>query len=80
MTSFRITTAPYNPNSRLDWRLIVNGFIDEMLYERKAIDTSLPFAELKQQSLINERARGLDKSPYFSDLIRVGMPVTALIH
>jgi len=74
MTSFRINTAPYNPDARLDWRLIVNGFIDEMLYERRAIDTSLPFAELKKRSLINERAKGLDKSPGFSHLIRVGLP------
>lgn len=74
MTSFRINAAPYNPDARLDWRLIVNGFIDEMLYERKALDTRLPFAELKKRSLVNERAQGLDKSPDFSQLIRVGLP------
>jgi hypothetical protein len=74
MTSFRINKAPYNPDARLDWRLIVNGFIDEMLYERKAIDTRLTFPELKKLSLINERAKGLDKSPDFSPLIRVGLP------
>lgn len=73
-TSFRITTAPYNPDARLDWRLIANGYIDEMLYERKALDTSMPFPELKKRSLINERAKGLDKSPDFSRLIRVGLP------
>lgn len=74
MTSFHINTAPYNPDARLDWRLIVNGFMDEMLYERKAIDTSLPFPELKKRSLINGRVKGLDKSPDFSQLIRVGLP------
>lgn len=74
MTSFRINSAPYNPDARLDWRLIANGFIDEMLYERKAIDTTLPFPELKKRSLINERAQGVDKSPDFSDLIRMGLP------
>ena len=31
LTSSRINTAPYNPDVRLDWRLIVNGFIDEPL-------------------------------------------------
>jgi len=74
MTSIRILKAPYNPDSRLDWRLIVNGFIDEMLYERKALDTSLPFPELKKRSLINEQAKGMDKSPDFSQLIRRGLP------
>ncbi len=73
-TSFRITAAPYNPDARLDWRLIANGFIDEMLYERGAIDTSLPFPELKGRSLINARAKNVDKSPDFSRLIRTGLP------
>jgi hypothetical protein len=80
MTSSRISSAPYNPDSRLDWRLVVNGFIDEMLYERAAIDTSLPFPELKKRSLINVRAQGLDKSPDFSRLIRVGLPGVELHH
>jgi hypothetical protein len=74
MTNIRILKAPYNPDSRLDWRLIVNGFIDEMLYEMKAVDTSLPFPELKKRSLINERAKWMDKSPDFSQLIRRGLP------
>jgi hypothetical protein len=74
MNSIRIHTAPYNPDARLDWRLVVNGYIDEMLYERKAIDTSLPFPELKKRSRINERAKGLDKSPDFSQQIRAGLP------
>lgn len=73
-TSIRSNKAPYNPDSRLDWRIIVNGFLDEMLYERGAIDTSLPFPELKKRSLINELAKKVDKSPNFSELIRVGLP------
>ncbi len=37
-----------------------------MLYERHAIVTSgLPFAELKQRSLINKRARAADQDPDF---------------
>ena len=44
------------------------------IYEKKLIDTSLPFSELKKQSLINERAKGLDKSPAFSQKIRAGLP------
>jgi len=73
-TSIRGHIAPFTPAARFDWRIIVNGYIDELLYDRKAIDTSLPFAELKKRSLINERAKGLDKSPDFSHLIRVGLP------
>ncbi len=73
-TSIRKHTMPYNPKARFDWRLIVNGYIDEMLYERKLITTSLPFAELKKRSYINPRAQSADKSPDFSKLIRVGLP------
>lgn len=74
MNSIRINRAPYNPDARLDWRLVVNGYLDEMLYERKAVAATLPFPELKKRSLINERAKGVDKSPEFSQLIRVGLP------
>ena len=73
-TSIRQHTMPYNPNARLDWRLIVNGYIDEMLYERRTIDTCLPFAELKKRSYINPKAQAADKDPAFSQLIRVGLP------
>jgi len=73
-TSIRKHTMPYNPNAKLDWRLIVNGYIDEMLYDRKVLDTSRPFAELKKLSYINTRAKAADKDPAFSQLIRVGLP------
>ncbi|MBN2437809.1 MAG: DUF4105 domain-containing protein [Deltaproteobacteria bacterium] len=73
-TSIRGHTAPYNPDARFDWRIIISGLIDEMLYERKIVDTKLLFPELKERSLINERAKGLDKSPDFSRLIRAGLP------
>jgi len=73
-TSIRQHTMPYSPNARLDWRLVVNGYIDEMLYERKFIDTSLPFSELKKRSYINPRAQAADKAPDFSKLIREGIP------
>jgi len=73
-TSIRGHTAPYNPDARLDWRMIVNGHLDEMLYERNVVDTRLPFAELKKASRINSKAKGMDKSPDFSRVIRVGLP------
>jgi hypothetical protein len=73
-TSIRKHTMPYNPKARLDWRLIVNGYIDEMLYESGILNRSLPFAELKKWSYINPRAQAADKDPSFSQLIRVGLP------
>ena len=73
-TSIRQHTMPYNPRARLDWRLIVNGYIDEMLYERGTLNRSLPFAELKKRSYINPQAQAADKDPAFSQRIRVGLP------
>lgn len=57
-----------------DWRMLVNGFGDELLYERKGIDTSLPFAELKKISRVNDRAKAADKDVDFSEKIRAGLP------
>jgi len=57
-----------------DWQLLVNGTIDEHAYELGALDRSLPFAELKRISHINDRARAADHDPAFSDRIRDGLP------
>ena len=58
-----------------DWRMLLNGKGDELLYERHAIVTGgLAFAELKQRSLINDRARAADGDPDFSRVIREGLP------
>ena len=58
-----------------DWRLLVNGKGDELMYERKTIETGgLPFAELKQRALINSAARAANDSPDFSARIRESRP------
>jgi Domain of unknown function (DUF4105) len=61
--------------TRWDWRILLNGKADELLYQDHAIATGgLPFAELKQRSLIDERARAADQNPDFSRIIREGLP------
>jgi hypothetical protein len=65
-----------------DWRLLLNGKCDELMFERHTIVTAgLPFAELKARSLINTRAKAADTAPNFSELIRAGLapfePMTA---
>ena len=57
-----------------DWRMLVNGYGDELLYERGVIFANLPLAELKQRAHINARAREADKAADFSRLIRQGVP------
>jgi hypothetical protein len=73
-TSIR-TQRSVNERAPWDWRMLINGKADELLYERHAIATgSLPFAELKRRSLINKRANTADQDPDFSRLIRKDLP------
>jgi hypothetical protein len=55
---------------RLDWRLLINGHLDQLLYERGQINTDMPFAELRSRSNITESAKAADDSPDFSVRIR----------
>jgi hypothetical protein len=58
---------------RLDWRILLNGKMDEMLYEHNRLVTDgLPFTALKEQAHINTAARAAGTSPDFSRLIREG--------
>lgn len=73
-TNIRGHTKPYARNARFDWRILVNGRVDEMAYERKTLNQSLPFAELKARSLVNPQAREADQDPAFSARIRKSLP------
>jgi hypothetical protein len=61
---------------RLDWRLLANGHIDQLLYERGQIDRDLPFADLRARSNITQIAKAAGDSPDFSARIRQGLPET----
>jgi Domain of unknown function (DUF4105) len=58
----------------LDWRMLLSGHFPELIYEYGALDQSLPFAELRRRSLINERARAADGADDFSRRIREHLP------
>ncbi len=58
-----------------DWRMLLNGRMDELLSELGVISTDgLPFPELKERALVNPAGRAADQSPDFSKLIREGRP------
>lgn len=63
--------APGNP---FDWRILVNGKLDEVGYERGVFDNSMPFEEARRRSNITERAKAADADPDFSQRIREGLP------
>jgi len=54
-----------------DWRLLLNGKADELIYERHLIATGgLSFADLKRRSLVNSAANAANADPDFSVRIR----------
>ena len=57
-----------------DWRILLNGYADQMAYDRGMLAGDLPFSELKLRAHINDAARLGDQSPDFSRLIRAGRP------
>jgi len=73
-SNIRGHTKPYAPHSPWSWKLVVNGYVDELAYANGALLQSLPFAELKKLSFVNERGKLADKDPEFSKRIREGLP------
>lgn len=71
-----IRTNVENAGGRVpwSWKLLLTGYVDEMLYERGRVRGSLPFPRLQEASLIDERAKAADQDPEFSRRIREGLP------
>ena len=65
------TTFYWLPNSRfrLDWRVIVNGQLDQAFYEDGRLDRTLPFEELKRLAYLNDIANNAPEAG-FGDHIR----------
>lgn len=73
-TTIRTHTRHVGAARPWDWRILLNGYADELLYEQGIVDTSLPFAELRARARIDERARAADDDAAFSRRIRDGLP------
>jgi hypothetical protein len=50
----------------MSWKLLANGYLDTLLYERKVIDTTLPFEQMKAISHITEKASLVEIDQDFS--------------
>jgi Domain of unknown function (DUF4105) len=68
--------------TRFDWRILLNGKMDEMMYEHGGLVTGgLPLPALKEQAHINAAARESDNARDFSKVVRkgrVGFPASPL--
>jgi hypothetical protein len=73
-SNLRDRTAPYARDRRWSWKFVVNGYIDGLVYERGALDRSLPFEELKRRSHVNAKAQAAGDDPAFSRILREGLP------
>jgi hypothetical protein len=65
------------PDNPFDWRLLANGYLDHLAYERGLVDRSLSFDELRRRSYVTERAKACPSSAEFSRCIREGLPARA---
>jgi hypothetical protein len=73
-TGIRLHSKAIGTAKPWDWRLLLNGHMDERAYDLGALDTTLPFAELKRRSRINDRGRAAGDAADFSRRIREGLP------
>jgi hypothetical protein len=73
-TSIRTHVKHIGAAQPLDWRLYVNGYGDQMLYERGRIDNSRPFAEVRARAAISARGKAAGEDPAYSARIREPAP------
>jgi hypothetical protein len=70
--SSQIQTARTAPR---DWRLLLNGKLDEMLYDKNLFAAKgVPLEVLKERGHVNDRALQAHDDPAFSQKIRTGIP------
>lgn len=60
---------------RYNWKILLSGYTPQYAYELGALDTRIPFDELKRRSYINPRAHAIGDDPDFSRKIREGLPL-----
>jgi hypothetical protein len=65
--------APYT-QAAWSWKILLPGYVAEVIHERGNLDQTHPFETLKRMSLINERAQSADRAADFSARIRAGLP------
>lgn len=66
--------APASILQYLDYRIVLAGYGDRLLYAKRSLDPSIPFDDLRTRSLINPRATASPIDEGFSDRIRQGLP------
>jgi len=73
-TGIRLHVQNVQAGQPWDWRILVNGYLDQLLYERGTVDTKLPFEQLRERSAISQRGIAADDAEDYSTRIRQGLP------
>ncbi|MGZ8144017.1 MAG: lipoprotein N-acyltransferase Lnb domain-containing protein [Methylosarcina sp.] len=71
-TSIWLNTRINPKHLPFSWKILLSGYLPEYLYESGRLDSRVPFSELQKQAHINGRALAADRSPGFSEFIRMG--------
>ncbi len=64
----------FGGKAKYSWKIILSGYTPLYAYENGAIDTSLPFSELRSKCYVNNIANQTGDTPDFSRRIRQGLP------
>jgi hypothetical protein len=70
-TTIRNHVQHVSPGNPFNWRILVNGTLDELGYMRGSINNDLPFEEVRARADITERAKAAGTSADFSTRIRL---------
>ena len=69
----------FSERMHYNWKILLSGYTPLYAYELGALDTSIPFVELKKLSHINPKAHVLGNDLEFSRKIREGLPNTGFL-
>lgn len=64
----------FSDRIRYNWKILLSGYTPLYAYGLGALDTRLPFTELRKASYINPKAHVIGNDPEFSKKIRDGLP------
>lgn len=73
-TTIRLHAVDSGLENPMDWRILANGSVDELLYERGRLNRNMPFEELKLRSDVTRAAHDAFGSADFSARIRADFP------
>jgi hypothetical protein len=74
-TTIRTNLQHMGVSMPFDWRFLLNGYLNELLYENNVIDTSRPLDVVKASSQIGAHAKAADQAADFSERVRKGIVI-----